>query len=81
MLLWEAGKEFLGNIPMAGDIDGSHISCYQWNGLLDAVRIFNEGKDFVLEDSGREVLCKSNELTTVTLQGMHTECENGIPAP
>ena len=62
-------------------IDGSRISCYQWNGLLDAVRIFNEGKDFVLEDSGREVLCKSNELTTVISQGMHTECKNGIPAP
>lgn len=43
-------------------IDGGRISCYLWDGPLDAVKILSEEKDFVIEDSGREVPCKRNEI-------------------
>ncbi|MCI8661052.1 MAG: hypothetical protein HFG54_12560 [Lachnospiraceae bacterium] len=46
-------------------ICGSGISCYFWDGELDAVRIFNEGQDFIAEDSGRKILCKEKEITVL----------------
>lgn len=50
-------------------IDGRRICCYVWEGQLDAVRIFNEGRDFHMEDGKRDILCKGNEITFVKRQG------------
>ncbi len=44
---------------------GGRITCYFWDGSLDAVRIHNEGRDFIVENGGREILCKGNEITVI----------------
>lgn len=55
-------------------ICGSRISVYFWDGRLDVVRIFHEGPDFVAGDSGREILCRRNEITAVERLGDQSPC-------
>lgn len=44
---------------------GRRITCYFWDGPLDAVQVFNEGGDFVAENGGTELLCKEDEMTEI----------------
>lgn len=47
---------------------GRRISSYFWNEELEALKVFNEGNDFMIEDFGREILCNKKELTTIKRQ-------------